>query len=83
VTSWQVAPVVAVALVLGVPIGIAVGRLAFARFAQSLAVVDDASIPLSVLALLVLAVLIAAVVAVVVATAMTRRNRVALLLREG
>jgi hypothetical protein len=83
VTSWQVAPVAAVALVLGVPIGIAIGRLAFSLFAQSLAVVDDASIPFSVLALLVLAVLAAAVVAVLVATAMTRRNRVALILREG
>jgi hypothetical protein len=83
VTSWQVAPVVVAALVVGVPIGIAVGRLAFARFAQSLAVVEDASISFSVVALLVVAVLLAATVSVVVATAMTRRNRVALLLREG
>ncbi len=83
VTSWQVAPVVVAALLLGIPIGIAVGRLAFARFAQSLAVVDDAAIPFSAIALLVVALLVAATVAVVIATAMTRRNRVALLLREG
>jgi hypothetical protein len=83
VTSWQVAPVVAVALVVGIPIGLGVGRFAFARFAQSLAVVDDASISFVAVALLVVAVVIAAIVAVIVATTMTRRNRVALLLREG
>jgi hypothetical protein len=83
VTSWQVAPVVGVALVLGLPLGLAIGRLAFARFAQSLAVVDDVSIPLSTLALLVAAVLIAAAVAVVVATTMTRRARTAVILRAG
>jgi hypothetical protein len=83
VASWQVAPVVGAALVLGVPLGLAVGRLAFARFADSLAVVDDVSISFSALALLVAAVLLAAAVAVVVAAAMTRRARAAVVLRAG
>ena len=83
VTSWQIAPVAGAAIVLGIPLGLAVGRLAVARFAQSLAVVDDVSIPFSVLALLVVAVVLAATVAVVVGTAMTRRNRTAVMLRAG
>jgi hypothetical protein len=83
VTSWQVAPAVGAALALGIPLGVAVGRLAFARFAQSLAVVDDVSISLGLLALLVGAVLLSAAVAVVVATAMTRRTRTVVLLRAG
>ena len=83
VASWQVAPVVGAALVVGVPLGLAVGRLAFARFAQSLAVVDDVSISFSDLAVLVVAVLLAAAAAVVVAATMTRRARAAVILREG
>jgi len=83
VASWQVAPVVGAALVLGVPFGLAVGRLAFARFARSLAVVDDVSISFSDLSVLVLAVLLAAAAAVVVAAMMTRRTRAAVILREG
>src|SRR5262245_37136940 len=83
VASWQVAPVVGAALVVGVPLGLAVGRLAFARFAESLAVVDDVSISSSDLAVLVGAVLLAAAVAVVVATAMARRSRTSVILRAG
>src|SRR5262249_13564927 len=83
VASWQVAPVVGAALVLGVPLGLAVGRVAFVRFAQSLAVVDDVSISFSDLAVLVVAVLLAAAVAVVVATAMARRSRTSVILRAG
>jgi apolipoprotein N-acyltransferase len=83
ITAWQVFPVAAGALLLGIPIGIGLGRAAFAWFADSLAVVDDVSIPFGVLALLVLAVVVAALVAAVVAMAATRRSRTALTLREG
>jgi ABC-type lipoprotein release transport system permease subunit len=83
ITAWQVFPVAVGALVLGIPIGIGLGRAAFAWFASSLAVVDDVSIPLGALALLVLAVVAAALVAALVAMAATRRNRTAVILREG
>ena len=83
VTAWQVFPAAAGALLVGVPIGIAFGRLAYGRFAESLAVVDDVSIPAGVLGLLVLAVVVAALVAVAIAMAATRRSRPALILRDG
>jgi hypothetical protein len=83
VTAWQVFPVAVGALLIGIPIGIGLGRAAFGWFADSLAVVDDVSIPFGVLALLVFGVLVAALVAALVATAATRRNRTALILREG
>ena len=43
--AWQPVPPGLAALVIGVPLGIAVGRLAFSAFARSIAVVDDPSSP--------------------------------------
>ena len=43
--AWQAVPPGLAALVIGVPLGIAVGRLAFSAFARSIAVVDDPSSP--------------------------------------
>jgi putative ABC transport system permease protein len=83
VTAWQAAPFVLGAVVLGIPIGIALGRLAYSWFARSLAVVDDASTPIAVVVLLVAAVLLAAVVADLVAVAVARRSRAGAVLREG
>jgi putative ABC transport system permease protein len=83
VTAWQVVPFVLAAALLGVPLGIAVGRRAFTEFAQSLAVVDDASTTPAMWAALVAAVLLAALVADLVAIAVARRTRVAAVLREA
>ena len=44
VAAWQVAPLAVGALVLGVPLGVIVGRRVYMLFAQSLAVVDEATI---------------------------------------
>jgi ABC-type lipoprotein release transport system permease subunit len=82
VTAWQAFPTAVGALVLGLPIGLALGRLAYARFAQSLAVVDDGSIPVAVLGLLVLGVVVAALVAALAAMTLTRGNPTAALLRN-
>ena len=83
VTAWQVTPLALGAMLFGVPIGVALGRLAFRRFAQSLAVVDDATTSAAIWALLAVAVLLAAVVADVVAVLAARRSRTAAVLRES
>jgi hypothetical protein len=83
VTAWQAVPFALGALLLGVPIGIALGRRAFALFAQSLAVVDDASVPASTLVVLVTAVLLAAAVAGLTGIAVARRSGTAAALRAG
>ena len=80
VTAWQVAPFALAAALLGIPFGIAVGRLLYRLFAQSLAVVDDASTSAAVL---VLAVLMASAIADLVAMTVTRRTRAQEVLRQG
>jgi putative ABC transport system permease protein len=81
VTAWQAAPFALGALLLGVPVGIALGRRAFTLFAQSLAVVDDASMPASTLVVLLIAVLLAVVVAGLAGIAVARRSGTAAALR--
>jgi hypothetical protein len=83
VTAWQVTPFAVAATLLGIPFGIAVGRLLYRLFAQSLAVVDDASTSAAVFGALVLAVLLAAAVADLAAIAVSRRTRAAAVLRQG
>lgn len=83
VTAWQVSPFLLAAVVLGVPLGVAIGRLAFTLFADSLSVVDDPSTPAATLALLVVAVLVAAAIADLVAVVVARRSPAAAVLREA
>jgi hypothetical protein len=83
VTAWQVAPFALAAALLGIPFGIAVGRLLYRLFAQSLAVVDDASTPWAMFAALVLAVLMASGIADLVAVTVSRRTRAREVLRQG
>jgi hypothetical protein len=81
VTAWQAVPFALGAVLLGVPTGIALGRRAFSLFAHSLAVVDDASIPGSVLVALVAAVVLAAAVAGLAGIVVARRSGTAAALR--
>jgi ABC-type lipoprotein release transport system permease subunit len=82
VTAWQAAPFAVVALLVGLPVGVAAGRWSFMQFARSLAVVEDASLPpLSALAL-VGAVALALVLAVVGVAVVVRRRPVTLRLLE-
>ena len=83
ITVWQAAPFVLGMVVLGIPLGIGLGRFAFTRFAQSLAVVDEVTISVALVVALVAAILVAAAIADVVAVAVTRRSRAATVLREG
>ncbi len=83
ITAWQAAPFAVGAILLGIPLGIALGRLAFRQFAQSLAVVDDVTISGALIAALAAAVVVAAVIADVVAMAAARRGRTAAVLRDS
>ena len=51
--GWQVASIMGAALVLGIPLGLAVGQLAWERFAMSLGIASDAVVPTGSLALAV------------------------------
>ena len=83
VTAWQVTPLALGALLIGIPIGVALGRLAFRQFAQSLAVADDASSSAVLWVVLVVAVLLAAALADLFAVLAARRSRTAAVLREA
>jgi hypothetical protein len=52
---WQALTVAAVGLAVGIPIGLAAGRLAYGAFAHGLGVAPDATVPLAWLAVLVVA----------------------------
>jgi hypothetical protein len=82
ITAWQAAPFVVGAAGLGVPLGLLLGRVVYRWFAQSLAVVEDESIPPALVGALLVAVLVAAGVSTVVATFAARRSRAAVILRE-
>ena len=71
------------AVLLGIPFGIALGRLLFRVFAQSLAVVDDASTSVATVAALVVAVLLAAAVADLARSCSGTPDRTAAVLRQG
>ena len=82
VTMWQAFPAVVVSLGVGIPLGIAVGRWTFSRFARSLAVVDAASTTPLTAATLVLAVLVAVGIAGVLGVLAVRQTRASVALRE-
>jgi ABC-type lipoprotein release transport system permease subunit len=81
IVASQAVPVSALALLVALPIGVAAGRWAFVVFADSLAVVDDAtSSPLALL-LLIGGTLISLAAGVVTSMLTARRGRTAALLR--
>jgi hypothetical protein len=82
VVVWQAAPAMLIALVIGLPVGIAIGRLGFSAFARSLAMVDHASAPVSMVAVLVAVLVVAGALGAMVAIAVSRRDRIADTLRD-
>lgn len=82
ITAWQTAPFAIGAIVVGIPIGLAVGRYTFRAFARSLAVVEQASIPALLVAALVVGTLLAGCVAAIVGVVAARRIGTATTLRE-
>jgi hypothetical protein len=82
VVAWQALPPMFVALIIGLPVGIAIGRWGFSAFARSLAMVDHAAAPFVMVAALVVAVSAAGAVGAAVAIAISRRDRIADTLRD-
>ncbi len=58
--AWQATSTVAVGLLIGVPVGIAVGRLTWTLFARQLDVVAEPAVPIIVIAFIAVAALVAA-----------------------
>jgi ABC-type lipoprotein release transport system permease subunit len=81
VTAWQAAPFILATLVVGLPIGVALGRWAFTLFARSLAVVDEATVSAAMLGVLVAGVFVAFAIAAFVSVVVARRDRSAAVLR--
>jgi hypothetical protein len=82
VTAWQAAPFAVATVVIGIPVGILLGQRGFTLFADSLEVVDTATVPAATYLWLTAAVVVGFAFATIVSVAVSRRLRVALLLRE-
>jgi hypothetical protein len=81
-TCWQATTVALVGIVVGVPLGVAVGQVVWRAFATNLGVVPDSTVPVALIATLGLGVLaIANVLAVVPALAAARSTTAGQLLR--
>lgn len=72
--AWQAAPIALVVVLLGIPLGLVLGRLAFATFAQSLAVDDRAALRPATIAGLVGATLAAVAIGAMVAAWIARTS---------
>lgn len=81
-TSWQATTTAGVALVLGVPVGIALGRLAWRAFADQLGVAPEPATPVRALLLVTLAVVILANLIAAIPAALAARTHPAAVLRS-
>ena len=83
VVAWQSVPLAMVSTLVGVPVGIELGRRQYAAFARRLGVVDTPSTSLLIVVGLVLGVLVALGISVTAAMMMARRTRSGATLRSG
>jgi ABC-type lipoprotein release transport system permease subunit len=60
VVTWQATTIVSIALLIGVPLGVAAGRWSWRLFADALGVVPDARVPIAAIFLLIPATLLIA-----------------------
>jgi hypothetical protein len=58
--AWQATATISVGLVVGVPLGVVLGRLLWGRFADQLDVLAEPAVPLTVISVLIVAALVAA-----------------------
>jgi ABC-type lipoprotein release transport system permease subunit len=79
--AWQAVPLAVIVTVIGIPLGIFVGRWGFLQFARSLAVVERVVVPPWVVAALVVSALAASGIGALCAAGVARRTRIAALLR--
>ncbi|MET0628246.1 MAG: ABC transporter permease [Acidimicrobiia bacterium] len=80
--AWQAVPLGALVTIVGVPLGIVIGRFAFGVFARSLAVDDRTAFPAGLALALVLGALIASALGALVAAGVARRTHTAIELRS-
>ena len=79
---WQASVLTALPVVVGIPLGIVIGRLVFVAFADSMGAVNDAAIPLLSIAMGTVAVVAVANGVAALASRWTRRREPALLLQS-
>lgn len=80
--AWQAMTLVVVALVVGIPVGIGVGRWAWTVFAEQLGVVVEPRVPMVAILLLVPAGLLVANLVAAIPAAIAARTRPAVVLRS-
>ena len=80
--AWQATTLAVVAVVLGVPVGVAIGRVAWRAFAQQLGVVPQVVTPVAAVLLVVPATMALANLVAVVPAALAARTRTATVLRS-
>jgi ABC-type lipoprotein release transport system permease subunit len=80
--AWQAATLVVMALLIGIPVGIACGRLAWVIFARQIGILAVTDVPLPYLALLVAAAIALAVAIAAAPGESAARTRPALVLRS-
>ena len=80
--AWQAAPLAVIVTVIGIPLGIVLGRWSFSWFARSLAVVDRTTIPTWVVGALVVGALAASAIGALGAIGVARKTQATRVLRE-
>jgi hypothetical protein len=83
VVAWQSLPLAVVSTLIGIPIGIELGRRQYTAFARRLGVIESPSTSPLIVVGLVAGVLVALSISVAAAMMMARRTRSAQLLRSG
>jgi hypothetical protein len=81
VVMWQATTIVSLAVLIGIPVGIAAGRWAWTLFAEELGVVPDARVPIAATLLLVPAALLIANLIAALPARLAGRTRPAVVLR--
>ena len=83
VAAWQSLPLTFASSVIGIPVGIWVGRQQYAGFARRLGVIEAPSTPALLIVGLVFGVLLALGLGVAVAMMMVRRTQPSIILRSA
>lgn len=81
--AWQSTTMASLSLLLGIPVGIAAGRLVWTMFADALGVAPEPAVPLGAILLLVPTVLIVGVLIAVLPARSASRTRPAIMLRTA
>ena len=83
VVAWQSLPLALISTIVGIPVGVQLGRVQYAAFARRLGVIESASTPPLIVVGIVLAVLLALGISIATAMTMARRTPSAITLRSA